>query len=35
MNILKAENVYTFEDKEKREEKLGELIIEYIKKQTY
>ncbi len=35
MNILQAENVYTFEDEKKREEKLRELIIKYIKKQIF
>ena len=34
MNTVQAENIYTFEDKNEREEKLKELIIEYIKKQT-
>lgn len=34
MNTVQAENIYTFEDKNEREEKLKKLIIEYIKKQT-
>ena len=34
MSTIQAENIYTFEDKNEREEKLKELIIEYIKKQT-